>query len=791
MKYLYSLLFLILNYWVHAQITGTITDENQEGLPAASVALYQNKELVTGVSTEVDGTFTLKAPAGTYLLKVSFISFQPYQQEITVQEGQPLKLGIISLQPSAESLEEVTVEAEAKMMEFKQDKRVFNVSKDLANAGANASDILDNIPSVTVGVEGEVNLRGSSNVRILINGKPSGLIGNDPAAALRQLQGNIIERIEVITNPSARYDAEGEAGIINIVLKKQDKAGLNGSFNVQGGYPELYGAGASLNYRKNRLNFFTNLNFNYNKSPGGGFSRQRFFNADTSYYFERQRDQLRGGLDATLRFGADYSLTDNQTLTGSFLYSPSQDQNKVDLEYRDFAQGDELLQTVRRFDDEEETETTLEGTLSWVKQYEDNDDHKWTADLRYTSERDREQSVIREFTVGANDDFLQDVDNLENQSRILVQSDYVKPFGEDHSFETGTRLTLRTIENDYALSNVDNNGNLVPVDSFTNAFTFVENVYAAYAIYNGRFSKKFTYQTGLRAEYTDITTELDTGSANQRDYLNLFPSAFLTYKFNPLNDIQASYSRRISRPGFWTLAPFFSFSDNRNFYSGNPDVNPEFTDSYELGYVRYFESGSLYSGMYYRHRTGVVERISTVDENNFTRIFPVNLSVQDAYGFEFNLQYDFTEWFSMNGNLNLFRAITVGDYEGQSFDADNYSSSGRVMSRFKFWESDLQLSFNFRGAATTTQGRSLGRYVMDLGWSKDFLNDKATLTLAVRDLFNTRYRRSYTQGENFSSFSQFQWRERQATVTFTYRLNQSKPRGPQGGGPPSGGGGEF
>lgn len=774
-----------------ASLKASVVDENRAPLPAAAVAVYQDGELESGSSSDANGKVELRLPPGSYRLEISFIGYQKYQQEITLKPGEQNDLGQIEMQPSKSQLEEVTVEGEAKMMEFKQDKRVFNVGKDLANRGSNASDILDNIPSVTVGVEGEVSLRGSQNVRILINGKPSGLIGSDPAAALRQLQGSLIERIEVITNPSARYDAEGEAGIINIVLKKQDKAGLNGSFNAQLGSPELYGLGASLNYRKNKLNFFTNLNVNYNRSPGGGYSRQNFNFADTTYRFLRDRDQLRGGIDATLRFGADYQLTDQQTLTGAFLYSPSRDNNTVDLRYRDFNADDELVQVVNRFDDEIETETTLEGTLSWVKQYPDNDDHKWTADLRFTSERDRERSDIRQDTNEREGVLRQDVDNLENQRSVLIQSDYVKPFDEDRSFETGMRLTLRTIENDYNLNDVDADGNLIAVPEFTNRFLFNENVYAAYAIYNGFFTEDFTYQAGLRAEFTDISTALDSGSVNQRDYANLFPSVFLTYDINPLSDVQVSYSRRISRPGFWTLAPFFSFSDNRNFYSGNPNVNPEFTDSYEAGYVRYFEKGSLYSGLYYRHRTGVVERINVVDSSGFTRIFPVNLSVQDAYGFEFNLQYDLAEWYQISGNLNLFRAITDGNYEGQNFDADTYTSSGRISNRLRFWGSDLQISFNFRGPQVEPQGRRLGIYTMDLGWSKDILQKKGTISLTVRDLFNTRYRRSYTSGENFDSFSQFQWRERQITLSFEYRLNQQKRPSRGKGGPSGDAGGGF
>lgn len=770
-----------------AQLSGTVVDQNGEPLPGASVVLFQGEELLSGTATDALGLFRFAdIPAESFRLEISFISFQTHSRSLQVPSGESRNLGEIKLQPEALTLEEATVEAQSKMMEFKQDKRVFNVGQDLTNAGSNASDLLDNIPSVTVDVEGGVSLRGSQNVRILINGKPSGLIGSDPATALRQLQANMIERIEVITNPSARYDAEGEAGIINIVLKKQDKAGLNGSFNAQIGYPTLYGAGASLNYRRNRLNFFVNASVNYNRSPGNAFSRQRFFFPDTQYSFRSERNQLRGGLDANFRFGADYQLNDRETLTAALLFSPSEDNNQVDLRYRDFNAAGEEVQIVDRFDDELETESTVETSLNWTRQYADFDDHRWTADLQYTSEYDREQSDIIQDTLGRPGEFRQEVDNLELQRQILAQTDYVHPFDEDRSFETGTRLTLRTIENDFSLSNVDEDGSLIPVADFTNRFQFIENVYAAYAIYNGTLGEKITFQTGLRAEYTDLSTGLDSGEVNRRDYANLFPSLFFTYKFNPLFDLQLSYSRRISRPGFWTLAPFFSFSDNRNFFSGNPDVNPEFTDSYELGTVRYFPKGSLYGGLYYRHRTGVVERINVVDEDGFTRIFPVNLSTQDAYGLEFNFQWDALQWYQVNANLNLFRAITDGQFEGQNFDADNFSSSGQLNNIIRMWESSLQISFNFRGPGRNTQGRSLGRYVMNLGWSKDLLKDRATLTLSVRDLFNTRYRRNFATGENFERFSQFQWRERQITLDFTYRLNQQKQRTPRRGNQGSG-----
>lgn len=801
MKQHFTLAFLLIFISLKAQVQGVLIGDQEETLPFANVIAVQDAEMKEGMATDVDGSFSMKLNPGNYQLVYSFVGYKTDTLNIKVPTSGKLSLGRLKMKKGGQAmLEEVSVVGEARMMEFEQDKRVFNVAKDLTSVGSNASEILNNLPSVSVDVEGNVALRGSNNVRILVNGKPSGLVGSDPAAALRALQGNVIEKIEVITNPSARYDAEGEAGIINIVLKKQNQRGFNGSFDLSAGYPSLYGAGASMNLRRKRFNFFTTLSYQYRRSPGGGQSNQKFFLPDTSYSFLRDRYQNRGGSDATIRIGADYDLAEGQTLTGSFLFRPSQGNNIVDLEYRDLDANGVEQRVVNRYDDETEGQEVIEANVSWQKIFDGNDKHKWTADVRFSMEDDRENSTIRQDTNGSSDEFIQQVANLEFQRSTLVQTDYVRPIDEKRSYEMGSRVTLREIQNDYSLNEQASDGSFIPDPEFNNSFLFLENVYAAYGIYNGAIGEKATFQLGLRAELTDLTTEVgDFDSTNRRTYANLFPSTFFTYSFSPLSDLQLSYSRRISRPGFRTLAPFFGFSDNRNFYSGNPNVNPEFTDSYEAGYVRYFEKGSLYSGMYYRHRTGVIQRITVVEERNgeeFTRFFPVNLAVQDAYGFEFNFQYKFSKWYDVNANLNLFRAITVGEFEGQNFGADNYSSTGRLVNRIKFWGSDLQISFNMRGAETTPQGRRLGIYTLDLGWSKDVLKGQGTITFSVRDLFNNRIRRYYQFGDingggRFDTYGTFQWRQRQFTINFNYRLNQRKrPSRPRGGGY-EGSGGEF
>lgn len=774
---------IFLSFWLclgFAQITGTVVDQNKESLPGASIVLKQEGKLIVGGLTEVNGEFTLDAKEGIYDLEISFISYLNYNQKITLSKS-GLNLGTILLKPSNTSLNEVTIEGEANLVEFQQDKRIYNIAKDLNSAGANASEILDNIPSVDVDIDGNISLRGSQNVRILIDGKPSGLIGTDPATALRSLQSSMIEKVEVITNPSARYEAQGEAGIINIVLKKDRENGFNGNFETSLGTPDLYGAAAGLNYRTGRLNFFANIGFNYRNSPGGGFTKQTFILPDTSYAFNSIRDQTRGGSSATIRLGADYNLTDNQTITGTFLYRPSNGNNRVEINYDDFNQNDVLTQRQSRIDLENEKKQTLEGDLHYEKTLTGKD-HKWTVDLRIQDSDDRENSDIEQINSTNTGNEYQKVSNQEDQQSFLFQTDYVRPFSKTRGMEFGARYNYRNIINNYEVSQKNEFGVFEDLDLYTNNFNYVENIAAAYAIYNDKIGDKITYQLGLRGEYTGLETELvKENISNPREYLNLFPSVFFTWKMDERSDLQWSYSRRISRPNFRSLLPFFSFSDNRNFFSGNPNLNPEFTDSYEIGHLRYIGTATLYGGVYYRHRTGVTERIRTVSDSGFTEIFPINLAVQDAYGIELTYSQPIYKWWKLNANANIYQANNKGEYEGVDYGSENFSARGRVMSRFTFWKSDLQMSFNFRAPRTTAQGRTEGIYSADLGWSKDILKGDGTLTFNVRDIFNSRRRRSFSSGDNFTTESEFQWRARQFTVTMIYRLNQKKQREKRGG----------
>ena len=783
-------------------IAGRVVDAyTNQPLEFATVSVFSTKDssLAEGNVTEASGAFFIELKPGSYYLLIEFISYKPKTiGGIVLDREEPVaELGAIAMEPDSKMLQEVEVRAEKSQMTLSLDKKVFNVGKDLANMGGSASDVLNNVPSVTVDVEGNVELRGSGGVRILIDGKPSGLIGINGADGLRQIPANLIDRVEIITNPSARYEAEGMAGIINIILKKDKSEGLNGAFDLALGYPEEFGPSVNLNYRKNKFNFFANYGLRYRLSPGSGEQYQEFLAKDTTFITSQTSKRQRGGWANNLRLGADYFFNEKNILTTSLSYRRSDNDNFNKITYRDFLfnlQNPTAL--TFRTDDETELDNNLEYALTYKKLFE-RQGHELTADIRFQDNQEDERSdfLEEEFSpdgsIKTESDLHQRSANLEKQRNIIMQLDYVRPFSKDGKLEAGMRNGLRDINNDYLVEQETDDDLWLPLPGLTNNFIYTENIYALYGIAGNKFMK-FNWQLGLRAEYSDVRTELvQSDSVNHRKYANLFPSAFLGYELSEKNSVQLSYSRRIRRPDFWDLNPFFTFSDARNFWSGNPNLDPEFTDSYEVGYLRYMEKGSVTASAFYRHTDQVIEQIRTQlsDTSSFSR--PVNLATRNDYGLEITGSYDLLKSWRVNGNLNLFRSMTEGEFEGQRFSADTYTWFGRLSSRVTLMKKvDLQVNFNYTAPRQTTQGKAKSIWHIDPAVSMDLLKGNATLTLSVRDLFNTRRRRYITEGSNFYTEGEFQWRARQTTLTFSYRLNQKKQKGREGRGF-EGGDGDF
>ena len=784
------------------RMSGTVVDADTESpLDYATVSFFTlpDSALVAGNITDEDGAFSMELMPGEYYARVEFLSYQTRTlSNLTVTGNRSAgDMGVIALRQQATTLNEVLVQAERSQVQMSLDKKVFNVGKDLGNAGGNAADVLDNVPSVQVDVDGNVSLRGSGNVRILIDGRPSGLIGIEGANGLRQIPANLIDQIEVITNPSARYEAEGMSGIINIVLKKDVRLGVNGSFDLTVGYPDNHAAAINLNYRAKNLNLFANYGVSYRNSPGSGYIFQEIYRGDTTFYSLQDRQRTRGGWGNSLRTGADYFINEKNTLTGAFTYRGGLQTNITNLEYRDFFQTlDNPTGISQRRDDEAEDEFNLEYALTYKKTFEKKG-HELVFDVRYQDNSEIENSDILErfFTpemlpTGASD-LLQRSYNKEGERLLVAQLDYLRPVGKEGKLELGLRSSIRNIENDFLVEEFDADvWNIFP--GLTNNFRFREDIHAAYAIYGNKMGK-LSYQGGLRAELSDIYTELlQTSEQNEQYYLNFFPSMHISYDLPDQNAVQISYSRRLRRPRFRELNPFTSFSDDRNIWAGNPNLQPEFTDVVELGHIKYWNKASLSSSLYYRHTEGKVDRIRTLTDDGITFLTrPENLLSEDAFGLEFVASYNPVKWWTLNGSFNFFRAITDGGNLGETFTADTYSWFTRGTSRFTILKNtDLQLRFDYRAPQLTPQGRRLSLYFFDLAASRDILNQKATITFSVQDLFNSRRWRSTVFGDDFYSETEFQWRARQFTFTLSYRLNQNKQRNGERNGREDGGGGD-
>ena len=759
-------------------VQGTVIDEKGKLIPYSNILLYNvvDSSQVSATASDEKGKFGFSVAPGSYFLKISFLSYEEkIVQDISISD-KDVDIGSVSLTTSVKVLSEVVVTSEKKLMELQLDKRVYNVSKDVSNIGANASEILENIPSVTVDVDGNVSLRGSQGVRILIDGKPSALTGLRSTDALRNLQGAMIDRIEVITNPSSRYDAEGETGIINIVLKKNKTRGFNGNFTGTAGYPSYFSGAYSINYRTQKMNLFSSFGTNYRKNKGEGFSTQQYKGSDTSFTYNQINNRIREDFSFELVTGIDYYLNTNTTLTGSFLIDAGRENNLNKILYQDYDGGGQLVNNTLRIDDENAKERDTEVSLSLRKKFPGNNDKEWTADFKWINSGETESSdYVQDDMIGGGK-LVQRSGNPAYEDNILLQTDYTTSFGKEGKFETGFKGTIRKIRNEYLVEEQTSGGAWVTLPGFDNSMEFTEKVYAAYGMI-GNTVRKFSYQVGLRGELTDIRTGLTkTNEINTRSYFNLFPSGSFSYELSDINSLQLSYSYRINRPNFRNLTPFANFSDPRVFFVGDPDLDPEYSHSLEAGNLTDWKKGSVLAGVYYRNKKGVIERIRILDTlTGITNIIPINLSTQNDFGLELTLYITATDWWKLNGSFNFFKSKASGEYNGDILESETVSWTGRGVSRMTFFKQlDFQASVNYQSPRNNTQGKVLSTYSIDLGLAKDVFKGKGTLTLNVRDLMNSRRRRAVVDIPDYYFSSDYLWRPRQVNLTLNFRLNQQK-----------------
>ncbi|MEM8847269.1 MAG: TonB-dependent receptor [Bacteroidota bacterium] len=781
------------------KLSGTVIDKDTgQPLEYATLVLQsvQNPEVITGGITDVTGKFEVETPAGRYNISVEYISYSTYKLENQLLRSDT-DLGQIYLSLDVSQLDEVEVIAERTTVELRLDKKIYNVGKDLTVRGGTVSDVLDNVPSVSVDVEGNVQLRGNDDVRILINGKPSAITGLNSTDALRQLPAESIEKVEVITSPSARYDAEGSGGIINIILRRSKLQGLNGALTGNLGYPYSAGINGNLNFRTGDFNIFTNTGYNYRESPGNSLNDTDFLDQDgvftNSIREERDFERIRKGLNAN--FGVEWYIGENTSITNSIFI---RDRNNSSETTNNFSQTNSAGVTTSgfRFDPETEDDDTFQYAFNFDTQFNGDSQHKLTFAFQYETTEEVEESLIVQ-----NGFDSEDVRTAEDEQRLFFQMDYSVPLGKNAQFELGYRGDFNQLDTDYDVVFINPTLDELGITDPSNLLDFEQRINAFYSQYGNKFGK-FSFLGGLRYEATkQIVNQLETNDFNENDFNGLFPTLNLNYELNEEESFQFGYNRRIRRPRSFFLNPFPSRSSPTNLFQGNPNLAPSFSNQVDLGYLKRFKKLTLNGSIYYQRATDVITFIT--EETGETTLFdgeivnilrrtPVNLAENERYGFEITTNYRPTRKWNLNGNVNIFNLITRGDFNNQNFDAENLSWFIRLNNKITLPKSiDWQTRVFYRGPTENAQTRNQGIFSLDLAFSKDFFQEKASLAFNISDVFNSRRRVSETATPFFNTDSEFQFRVRSFNLSFTYRFNQKKKRGGERNRDFDGGGEEF
>jgi outer membrane receptor protein involved in Fe transport len=747
-------------------------------LEAAAITLYKQSDssLVTGTQTDVSGKFTLNnVPFGRYKLEANLVGYSiAVIKSITVNGQNPdINLDTIKLKEGTTTTEEIEVTAERGPLTIEPDKKVFNVSQDLINQSGSATDLLRNVPSVTVDVDGNVSLRGSGDVKILIDGKPSGLDGQNRAQILEQIPASSIESIELITNPSAKFEAEGNTGIINILTKRNVLLGYNGSVTLGTGTKDKYNGGISFSLKNNKINLSANYNYRlFNMGMTGDNFRSSIFNDATSYMNQLSDASMRMNGQSG-KISLEYFLTPKQSFTLS-----------SNIRYRDRKRGEtttnnvlDELQNLSSFSITKNTGDSKGTDMEFALNYNGMFGPKQTltGEISYSHDNDDDNLNVNQqnFLANGNPDsnpFLQNTYNKGIDEDFNAQLDYVHPFGKDSRLEAGIRGIYRSSNDDFNSEHYDYNTNTWIADNnLDNHFVYKEQIYSAYASYTGKL-KDFGYQLGLRTEQTFSKGNLiTTGETFDKQYLSFFPSINLSQQLSKSDEMQISYSRRINRPRLRFLNPYTDYSDPYNLRRGNPDLKPEYIDSYELSYVKYLGKSTITPSIFVRNTHDAITRTYSLIDSNTSLVTFDNVATELAYGTELIVVSQITPWLNVNGNISYFRNELKDN--SNNTNTSNYTWQGRIMSTARLpLGFSLQLAYNYTGEDVSTQGTTKPMQSLDAAIRKDFLNDKASLNFRISDIFNTQKFETVLSGTNFTQTYNRQRDSRTAFLTFTYKF---------------------
>ncbi|RKU64786.1 TonB-dependent receptor [Parabacteroides sp. AF17-3] len=756
-------------------------------------------KIVQGSVTGSDGNYMIGGlKKGEYVVTFSYIGYEEVSKNISISsDNQILSLGELTLAEDANQLGEVEVVAKRPQMRFEIDRKVFDATQDIAAEGGSASDLLSNIPSVEVDNEGSVSLRGNSSVTIWINGKASGLTADNQADILDMMPAGDIKQVEVITNPSARYSPEGTAGIINIILKDDRKPGYYGSVKVGADTDGGYQASGNINYSSSKVDAYANLNYRNREFKGGGITSR--LNTTDNSFLDQTNDSKRQHNNWFGRFGVTWHITKSDDLAFNVTGMTGGGDNSENIHYNSIDSQKNTIYTSDRITNGDSDMKMYNLELNYVHKFSENSN----IDLMVSNNQWRRDgmNIFRQSTVYTDpsqtaNPLYQTQENDIKDKTWEVQADYTNKISDMARIEAGYKGTFQR--------------NASPVDTYTgttaedirqdeslyNRFLYNQDVHALYMTYGGKWNK-LSYQAGLRGEYWRVDTRsLDfdqefNGKASEtfeKDYFKLFPSAFISYALPKNNELQVNYTRRLRRPWGGQLNSFRNISDASNISFGNPELTPEYSHSFELNYIKSWESGHTLSlSGYYRSTDDVIQRIRFLNtEDNVMYTTSENVAKSQASGLEIVGKDKLFKILDLTTTVNLYYSKLDGfSYLPQGVETpvigdtdESFAWNVRMIANLSLpWGVSLQGTGNYNSKQLMAQGHREPNYSVDLGLRKSFLSDKLTLSINARDLLDSRKFRTVTAGDGFWQDSE-NWRGgRRVGFTLTYNFgNMNKKK---------------
>ena len=776
------------------KISGKIVDAvTNETIPYASAIVLdrKTKETVSIVQSDLDGNFVVpNLKNGVFTFKASYIGYQTMVRDsVSITNGtNNINLGTVKMKTGKGNiLNEVTITAQKPTMQLGIDKKVFTVDQSIVSEGGSATDLLQNVPSIQTDMDGNVSLRGSGGVRVLIDGKPSLIAGGDVAQILKSIPASSIESVEVISNPSAKYDAEGQSGIINIVLKKNRKLGLNGNLALTAGNRDNYNASTNLSFQNQKINLYGNYSYRYGNRLGGGTNNISYLTPINGISFANQntdsKDQDKGH---NVKTGVDYYLTDKTVVSLSAGANIRSEVENEFLAINQFNAGFNPLLLSDRVNTEDGKSSSYDLTLD-VNQKFDKKGQELSANVSF-SEGDDDNFQLYNTNTFFNGTGNVSPNRIQNTSRInynknlTAQLDFTTPLGNLGKLETGYRSQIRDSENNTIADTLHNFGYYQFVDELSNDFNSKDQVHAVYVNYQNQINN-FGYQIGLRAEDAALDTRMGAYDQNgsisytggRVAYTRLYPSIYLTQKLTGDQQIQASYSRRVNRPRGWDTNPFLNVSDPFNYRRGNVNLLPEDVHAFELSHSKFFKKASLVSSIYLRKTNDVIQRLrSDPDANGITLTIPQNLTSSTNSGVELIGKFDLVKNWNFTANINMYQRNIKGVPQFGIVDNDGFSYNANLTNNFTLpYGIGLQVRAEYRSKEVMAQGTRNSVYGIDAGAKMDFYNKKATLSLNIRDMFNSRKWEMQTTGNtSIIDFSRYRL-GRVASITLSYRFGKT------------------